>query len=200
MKLQANLFDGTILTLSKGFELQQILDHTSESFNHIPKNLKVDLCMRITTPHILTSGFPVPENGFIGIEKRNLISEIFTKERMEKSQAIFKDIWNNWVSSKVLNYVVVPTEHIDIRKPYLYQNLTFKIGVTVPTEEIRLLDLLVIFSMLGQSAAYNTSIKKNGNTSSEYNVEIKIYTKFTNREATALLEQIELSNPTNESG
>ena len=112
---------------------------------------------------------------------------------MERCLSIFGEIWNHWSTSKTLQYVVVPSQEIDLDHPHTAMDATFGIGITSPKRDIGLVDLLVLFSVLGQQAATAKSIDTKG--AKEVSVQSGITTSYTSAQATALLKQIAISPP-----
>ncbi|MFH1268561.1 MAG: hypothetical protein ABIK89_22790, partial [Planctomycetota bacterium] len=98
----------------------------------------------------------------------------FTQERMEQCLSIFGEIWNYWSTNKTLQYVVVPSQEIDLDNPHTAMDATFGVGVTSPTHNIGLVDLLVVFSIPGQQAAAAKTIDTKD--AKEFSVQTRIAT------------------------
>ncbi len=199
VQVTAIFFDGSSQILQNGLRVQEMLREAIDVYSSLPMQLKSQLTMSVTV-----SAERLPDAGnMIGTLNPNdvtftesqqpIIEAEFTRERMERCLSILDEIWNHWSTSKTLQYVVIPSQKIDLDNPHTAMGATFSIGVTSPTHNIGLVDLLVVFSILGQSAAAARSIDPNG--AKEFSVQSRITTSYTSAQASAMLRQIALSPP-----
>ncbi len=197
VQVTATFFDGSSQVLQKGLSVQKMLRDVVDAYSSLPMRLNSQLEMSITvsTDRLSDTGNLIgtlnPNAIDFSESHQPIIEAKFTKDRMEQCVSIFGEIWNHWSTNKTLEYIVVPSQKIDLDNPHTAMDATFGIGVTSPTHNISLVDLLVIFSILGQQAATVKSIDTKD--AEEYSVQTHIATSYTSAQASAMLKQITMS-------
>ncbi len=199
VQVTATFFDGSSQVLQKGLHVQRLLRDVIEAYSTLPMQMTSELTMSVT---ISTEQLPDLGNK-IGTLNSNpisfvdhdepLISADFTKQRMEQCVSIFGEIWDHWCTSKSLQYVVVPSQKIDVDNPQTAIDATFGVGINSPTRAIGLVDLLVVFSLLRQQSAAAKTIDTR--VEKDFSIRSLVTTSYTRAEASAMLAQIKLSPP-----
>ena len=199
VQVTATLFDGTSQILHKGLRVQEMVRDVIDAYSSLPMQLKTQLKMSVTvsSERLADMGNQIgalnPQEINFSQSRQPVIEAAFTQERMENCLSLFREIWNHWSTSKTLQYIVVPSREIDIDNPHTAMDATFGIGITSPTHNIGLVDLLVVFSILGQQAAAAKCI--DAKEAKEFSVRSTITTSYTSAQASAMLKQIALSPP-----
>jgi hypothetical protein len=119
--------------------------------------------------------------------------EEFSQARMNRCGRIHQLILENWQTTKVLDYVVRAREPIaglslaELRLQY------FSVGVGNDLTDLPLTDLLVVFSMIAQTAAMmRAKVAKNER---EGQFRFSITTEFSDADAVTLLSQMKIETP-----
>ena len=112
---------------------------------------------------------------------------------MDRCCRIQQLILENWRRTKVLDYVVRATEPVmglplsELRLNY------FSVGVGNDLTDLPLTDVLVVFSMIAQTAAAMRAKVANNETAGR--LQFSITTDFSDADATRLLSQMKIETP-----
>ena len=119
--------------------------------------------------------------------------EEFSQARMNRCIRIQQVILEHWQQTRTLEYVVRATESVaglslaDLRLQY------FSVGISSDLTDLPFTDLLVVFSMIAQTAAaMRAKVANNDKTGS---FRFSITTDFTDVDALKLLSQIKIETP-----
>ena len=119
--------------------------------------------------------------------------EEFSQGRMNRCSRIHQLILENWQRTKVLEYVVRAREPIaglsvsELRLQY------FSVGVGNDLTDLPFTDMLVVFSMIAQTAAIMRARVANNERDGRFRLSIN--TDFSDAEAVRLLSQMKIETP-----
>jgi hypothetical protein len=119
--------------------------------------------------------------------------EEFSQARMNRCSRIHQLILETWLRTKVLGYVVRARESLaglsfpELRLQY------FSVGVEHDLTDVPFTDVLVVFSMIAQTAALMRA--KVARNEKEGNFQFSITTEFSDAEALRLLSQMKIETP-----
>ena len=124
------------------------------------------------------------------------MAEAFNQARMDRCSRIQQLILENWQRTRVLEYVVRATESVadlslaELRLQY------FSVGVGSDLTDLPFTDLLVVFSMIAQTAAAMRA--KVANNERDGTFRLSITTDFSDTDAVRLLSQLKIETPFDE--
>jgi hypothetical protein len=119
--------------------------------------------------------------------------EEFSQARMNRCSRIHQQIMENWRQSKVFGYVVRALEPIAGLSLADLRLQSFSVGVGNDLTDVPFLDLLVVFSMLAQTAAAMRA--KVAQNEKEGTFQFSITTNIPDADAVRLLSQIKIETP-----
>ena len=124
-------------------------------------------------------------------------AEIFNQKRMDRCGKIQRSIMVNWQNTNQFFYIVRATESLEgcsfdeLRKKY------FAVGVSDDDlQELPLIDVLVIFSMIIQECAELE--KRKGKDEKDFTIKYKIKTEYSDDETAQILSQMRIETPFDE--
>jgi putative heme degradation protein len=119
--------------------------------------------------------------------------EEFSQARMNRCSRIHQLILENWQRTKVLDYVVRARESIaELSLPELRLQY-FSVGVGNDLTDLPFTDLLVVFSMIAQTAALmRAKVARNERQGA---FQFSITTEFSDPDALTLLSQMKIETP-----
>jgi hypothetical protein len=119
--------------------------------------------------------------------------EEFNQARMNRCSRIHQLILENWQRTKVLDYVIRAREPLaELPLPELRLQY-FSVGVGDDLTDIPFTDLLVVFSMIAQTAALMRA--KAARKETEGRFQFSITTEFSDADAVRLLSQMKIETP-----
>ena len=119
--------------------------------------------------------------------------EEFNQARMDRCSRIHQSILENWQRTKILDYVVRAREPVaELSLPELRLQY-FSVGVGNDLTDLPFTDVLVVFSMIAQTAALmRAKVAKN---EKEGKFQFSITTDFSDSNAARLLSQMKIETP-----
>lgn len=119
--------------------------------------------------------------------------EEFSQARMNRCSRIHQQIMENWQRTKVFGYVVRALEPVAGLSLAELRLQSFSVGVGSDSTDVPFTDLLVVFSMLAQTAAaMRAKVAKN---EKEGKFQFSITTNIPDVDAVRLLSQIKIETP-----
>jgi hypothetical protein len=124
-----------------------------------------------------------------------MASEVFSQARMNRCMKIYRLIADNWRVKNRFEYVVKATEAVHKLSLNELRTKYFEVGIEGETQQVPLIDVLVIFSMIEQESIAMRELEESGKKPSKFSVNLEVTTDWPDDAAVRLLSQLSISTP-----